>query len=297
MTTIPAVIYAAESDQADKESVQDQQRIVRATIEHEGGREIVGTFGEANQSGYRKERGPELERAMSAARAAAAEHGEAELWVFHSSRLARGDGRKGRRGLGKIVFDLLYDDVIVRSVTDPEMVSPMLAGIAGKSNHEYSAAFSAHTSRGISKRQREGQPFGTIPVGYRAVQVTNPDGTAKTNGNRIVTERVIDPVGQLVVERVFAGLEAGESSGQIARALNATGARTRKGNPWTAEVVRDLAKRRLYVGEEGYPALIDAERFDRVQELIEATTPAAEQRRKGGRSLKADGFLLRGMAF
>ena len=294
---IPAIVYGVKSSPDEKESVADQHRIVLEAIEREGGRRVVGTYGEANQSGYRKERGPELERAMQAARDEAAEHGAAELWVFHSSRLARGDGRKGRRGLGKVVFDLLYDDVTVRSVTDAEMVTPMLAGIAGKANHEYSAALSAHTARGIGQRKRAGKAFGAIPTGYKAVQVTNPDGTAQTIGNRIVTERVIDPLGAKIIERMAAGIEAGETPGDIAKDLNAIGARSSKGNAWTRETVREALQRSLYMGEQGYPRLIEPERWERLQELLQATSPAAEQRRKGGRKPKVDGFLLRGLAF
>ena len=97
--TIWAAVYGVKSSPDERESVADQHRIVREAIECEGDRQIIGTYGEAGQSGYRKERGPQLEAAMAVARAAAAEHGEAELWVFHSSRLARGDGRKGRRSI------------------------------------------------------------------------------------------------------------------------------------------------------------------------------------------------------
>ena len=60
---IPAVVYGVKSSPDEKESVQDQHRIVLEAVEREGGREVVGAFGEANQSGYRKERGPELEGA------------------------------------------------------------------------------------------------------------------------------------------------------------------------------------------------------------------------------------------
>ena len=117
-TVIPAVIYGVKSSPDDKDSVADQQRIVREAIKAEGGREIVGEpFGEANESGYRKERGPQLEAAMQAATEAAAEHGKAELWVWHSSRLARGDGTKGKRSIAKVVNDLRYANVTVRSAT------------------------------------------------------------------------------------------------------------------------------------------------------------------------------------
>lgn len=73
---------------------------------------------------------------MSAAIEAAAEHGEAELWVFHSSRLARGDGTKGKRSLNLIVAQLLYENVTVRSVRDPAFVTPMLAGIGSEVAHK-----------------------------------------------------------------------------------------------------------------------------------------------------------------
>ena len=71
---MPSVIYGVKSSPDEKESVADQHRIVREAIGDDD--RIVGTFGEANQSGYRKERGPQLEAAMRAAIKAAAERGE-----------------------------------------------------------------------------------------------------------------------------------------------------------------------------------------------------------------------------
>src|SRR6516162_1894680 len=94
--SMKAVIYGVKSSPEEKESVKDQQRLCVEAIDREGDREVVGTFGEQNQSGYWKERGPELEAARKLAIRVAAEDGAAELWVFHSSRLARGDGSKGR---------------------------------------------------------------------------------------------------------------------------------------------------------------------------------------------------------
>ena len=125
---IPAVIYGVKSSPDDKEAVKDQHRIIREAINDDG--RIIGVYGEENASGFRKERGPHLEAAIRAAKQAAAEDGEAELWVWHSSRLARGDGTRGKRSIAKLVHDLRYEGVTVRSVTDPEMVTPMLAGIA-----------------------------------------------------------------------------------------------------------------------------------------------------------------------
>jgi hypothetical protein len=58
-------------------------------------------------SGYRRSRGRQLDAATAAAKEAAAEQSEAELWVFHSSRLARGSGRmREARALGEVFYDL-----------------------------------------------------------------------------------------------------------------------------------------------------------------------------------------------
>jgi hypothetical protein len=77
------------------DSVPDQQRQAVAQIEREGDRVLYAEpFGEASASGWSGDRGPQLTAALAAAVAAADEHGSAELWVFHSSRLGRGSGRK-----------------------------------------------------------------------------------------------------------------------------------------------------------------------------------------------------------
>lgn len=285
------VIYGAKSSPDEKESVADQQRIVNEAIEREGDRELVGVFGEANQSGYRKSRGPQLEAAIQAAIAAADEYGEAELWVFHSTRLGRGTGRKGQaRALGKLLYDLQERGVTVRSVGDDSFTTnEQLWSIASSQASKYSEDLGTHTKRGISKRQRAGKPFGGVPCGYRR-ELTVVDDT-------VLSKRVIDPDTAATVETIWSMIEAGESWGPIARALNARGLRTQRGNPWTGAVVRDLAKNRLYLGEKGYPALIEQDRWGRIQALIDASTPVGRQRRQGGRPLNVDRFLLRGLAF
>lgn len=103
----PAVIYAARSAQEreddDRESTESQIAAVRRRPD----REPVAVFKESGKSGSRGNRGPELQRAIDAAVAAAATSGHAELWAFHSSRFARGSGLLGEaRALGKLFYDL-----------------------------------------------------------------------------------------------------------------------------------------------------------------------------------------------
>ena len=53
---------------------------------------MVAEYVEANRSGWRRNCGPELERAIARAIELAAEQPVVELWVWHSSRLGRGSG-------------------------------------------------------------------------------------------------------------------------------------------------------------------------------------------------------------
>src|SRR5215475_8575761 len=86
----PAIIYAAKSSPDERGSIPDQIKKCRALAEAED-YEVVETYDEENVSAYHGERGPEL--------AAALEHAAkigAALIVWHSDRLARGDGETNR---------------------------------------------------------------------------------------------------------------------------------------------------------------------------------------------------------
>ncbi|MFA9270794.1 MAG: recombinase family protein [Baekduiaceae bacterium] len=292
-----AIAYGVKSSPDEKESVNDQHRLIAAAIADEGDRLLVGPFGEANASGYRKERGPKLEAAMSAAIDAAREDGTAELWVFHSSRLARGDGTKGRRSIQLIVAQLLYENVTVRSVTDPEMVTPMLVGIASTVSNKYSEDLSTHTKRGLAKRKAAGKPVGPVPFGYRV------EKTVVDDGKTVIARRDVDPVTSKVVERIFALIPVHKNPGTVARLLNEQGIRTRptrrhpKGATWSARPVREIVHNTAYRGEKGYPPIVAAETWDAANDALRRMDPAAVQRRKGGRPPADPSYVLRGLAF
>jgi DNA invertase Pin-like site-specific DNA recombinase len=286
---IPVAVYGCKSSPDEKEAVADQHRIIRAAIEKEGGREIVGTFGEENQSGYRKERGPQLEQAMSAAVSAAEQHGEAELWVWHSSRLARGDGRKGRRSINLIVAQLLYANVTVRSATDPEMVTPMLAGIASTVSNKYSEDLSGWIKRGVARRQAKGLALGAVPFGHVIQRHIDAD-------QRVVSERVPDPTIAAIVLEMFTLADNGASPGEIGRLLNERGIANARGGLWGRENVARLLRNRAYLGEKGYQQIVPSDLWERVNAQLNRADPAAVQRRQGGRPPKQDS-LLKGIAF
>ena len=274
---VPCIIYAARSvadDRRDAEkSTTSQTDEVRARIKEEGGRVVVGEFAESGHSAYHGERGPELEAAMRAAKEAAAEHGVAELWVFHSSRLSRGDGTKGRQGLMKIWADLRYEDVAVRSVSDDESVTnPMLVGIADTQNHKYSRDHGAHVARGkrAALAQGGGWPGGPVPDGYRADRSVNDRG-------RKVVELVVDPERAAVVELAFDLSEQGLGDPTIARRLNDAGHRTPRGKAYSRRSVQNMLRNPVYAGRvvrwgEGSRKGGTYRRFD-VPEVFPAGTP------------------------
>src|SRR5687768_12020486 len=88
---VPAVVYGVKSTEDPNGSIPTQLAQCRERAEAEG-RLVVEAYDEAARSGYSGSRGPQLEAAKAHAARLAAEHGEAELWVQHSDRLARGDG-------------------------------------------------------------------------------------------------------------------------------------------------------------------------------------------------------------
>jgi DNA invertase Pin-like site-specific DNA recombinase len=282
-----AVIYGVKSSPDEKESVADQQHQATEAAERED-REVVATFGEQNASGYRRERGPELEAAMRAARTLAEQDGEAELWVFHSSRLARGDGRKGKRSMQLVVAQLLYEDVIVRSVSDPEMVDPMLTGIGSKIGNQYSKDIGTHTKRGLRQRKEAGKPVGAVPFGFM-VEVT-------VEGGKPVSRRLIDPITGPLRAQALERLADGASPGSVARWLNAQGVKTRRGKSWTPRAMRQVAESDVHEGGNGYPAIVTPELAQRARESLQRLDPVAVQRRTGGRQPRDPAFILRAIA-
>jgi DNA invertase Pin-like site-specific DNA recombinase len=109
---------------------------------------------------------------MEAAKAEAAEGGQAELWVFHSSRLARGSGKLNEaQALGAVFYDLRRHGVDLRSVEDDAYVTDeAFVGMASKMAHKYSEDISAHSRAGKRRAWERGDfPGGPIPDGFERV--------------------------------------------------------------------------------------------------------------------------------
>jgi DNA invertase Pin-like site-specific DNA recombinase len=222
---------------------------------------------------------------IAAAKTAAAEHGQAELWVFHSSRLARGSGKmRGARALGEVFYDLRRHGVSLRSVEDdPYVTDEAFVGMASKMANKYSEDLASHVQRGKRNQFARGERLGgPVPDGYLLVEQIE-DGRAL---RRYVIDEQRAPIIRRAAELALDGLGAPA----LARRLNAEGHRTKAGKGWTRRRVQDMLSNPFYAGRTvlhrgtreqqerpgSWPALIEAEDFDRIRALTATRDKAAK---------------------
>jgi DNA invertase Pin-like site-specific DNA recombinase len=175
-----------------------------------GDREIVAEFFDEAVSAFKRSRGPGLAEALRETEALASEHGEAELWVQHGDRLARGDGRRARH-LVEIALWALKADVTVRSVEDPDTFRDLLyAVITGERNHEDSRRKGAASAPGVKRAVYRGEYAGKPLDGYRVVVSANQRGH--------VTKRLeIDPEREPLLRMIFKAAKRGAMPTRIAQ--------------------------------------------------------------------------------
>jgi DNA invertase Pin-like site-specific DNA recombinase/diadenosine tetraphosphatase ApaH/serine/threonine PP2A family protein phosphatase len=295
--TVPVVIYAAKSTPDPKDSTGSQVERVRERVAQVGDRfEYEKPFAEDNKSGWSGSRGPKLDAAIAAAAAAYEEHGVAELWVFHSSRLGRGDGfgPTAARSLNEVVTACNRAGVTVRSVEDDEFVSnQMLVGIASTQANKYSADISSHVKRGKQRQLEQGQRLGgPVPDGYllRVVRDEHDRVTAR--------DYLFDPEREPTIRRMHALSLEGHGAPAVSRVLNAEGHRRKNGKLWDRRAVQHLLKnpffagvvyqhgemtRGIYtrypepkiVGTAEWPAMISLEDWRRIQDGMKTRDSAA----------------------
>ena len=135
----------------------------------------------------------------------------------------------------------------------------MLTMIGGFSEF-FSAQLGRHVEKGARQRVKQGLQHGSVPFGYLKDEETS----------------ISCPVPEEVeaVKTVFAKRAAGEPNGRIAGWLNAQGFRSRRGNTFSEEAIRDMLGCRFYLGivtfrDEEFPGqhegIIEPELFERAR--------------------------------
>jgi DNA invertase Pin-like site-specific DNA recombinase len=233
---IACVIYAAKSTEDRRGSIATQLADCRTAIDVADERVIVAEYRDEAVSAYTSNRGPGLESAMGHVAELARLYRGAELWVQHSDRLARGDGKTARHVV-EVALWANKAEVTICSLQDPDTFRDLLyAVVTGQRNHLDSQRKGAAVAAGLRRTVDRGVYAGICLDGYRVV--------VEVDQANVVTKRLeIDPVRAPLIRMIFAMALEGHNGEQIAAAVTAAGWRTprpgRDGRPVRIEAPRD----------------------------------------------------------
>ncbi len=219
---IPCVVYAAKSTEDKRGSILTQITECQAAIEAAGERIVAGVYRDEAVSAYTSNRGPGLAEAMRHSETLASICLGAELWVQHSDRLARGDG-KAARHVVEVALWANKTDVKIRSLQDADTFRDLLyAVVTGQRNHLDSQRKGASVSAGLHRAVARGGYAGICIDGYRVVVTVGPD-------NAVSKHLAIDPAREGLIRMIFAMAEDGRTPWETAEAVHAAGWTTPRG--------------------------------------------------------------------
>ncbi|MFT3863980.1 MAG: recombinase family protein [Solirubrobacterales bacterium] len=280
----PAIIYAAKSTPDERGSIPDQIRMCRELADEEG-YEVVGVYDEEDVSAYKGDRGEELADALEhAARIGAA------LIVWHSDRLARGDGEKNRH-LVEILLDAMHKGYRLRSVEDDATFASLSsAAQMGDRNHEDSRRKSGAIRAGLARRRADGKRIGG-----------NSYGLTWRRNEKDERETIPDPERAPIVDRINAEYLEGRALLQIVHGLNADRVPAHRGGSWSVASVCRILENPVYAGlvrdgdrliEAQFEAIITPERYFEALRLRNVRKQTHKRGRGTvGRHLFRQGFL------
>lgn len=287
----PAVLYAAKSTEDKRGSIPDQLRKAADLCVREGW-PILGKFKDKGFSAYSGNRGPELEEAKARVIELAEEHGECLLVALHSDRIARGagDAPGAADHLVEVVAFLRRHGVRLRTVEDDffadDRVGLLMAAVQGQRNSEDSRRKSESVRAGMKRRAERGMFSGPRPFGY---------AYAKDGSGLVVVATEAE-----IVRRIFREYVAGRSLSDIAVGLHHDRVKTKTGSYWRQSTVSGIVRNPVYIGKVTYQGnpldgvhepIIDADLWDKAQELASAQPTKRGRPPKAKRHLFTGGFL------
>jgi hypothetical protein len=290
---IPAVLYGAKSTDDPKGSIPSQLADARAGAEGDG-RLVVAEYSDENRSAYRGNRGRGLQSAKEHALALARDHGQAELWIQHSDRVARGDGVDADH-LAEVWFALRRGRVRMRSVQDDSNLEDAIRVVLiGERNFEDSKRKGAAVSSGMRRRKQRGLHVGGAPdYGYELVR--------DEFGRTAPVPLRINPAEARVVRRIHGQVALGLSQKLIAQGLNDDGILTRQGRTWwpasIGHIVRNPFQAGYLRGDDSelirgqHDPIVTLEQWERTQAISKARN---KYDGKGGRSSKTPALFTNG---
>ncbi len=233
-----AVVYARYSSDLQREaSIEDQIRLCRKRIEHEGW-EYIHAYTDRALSGATALR-PAYQSLLEDAR-----HGQFDVVIAEAlDRLSR--DQEDVAGLFK---RLRFAGVRLFTLSEGE-ISELHVGLKGTMNALFLKDLADKTHRGLEGRVREGRSGGGLCFGYDVVHERDARGEPIHGG------RAINDPEAAVVRGIFAEFAAGKSPRRIAIDLNREHSPGPRGGEWDASTINGNAARgtgilnnELYIG-------------------------------------------------
>lgn len=263
---IPAVIYARYSSSGQREeSIEGQLRECHEFAQRNG-LTVVGEYVDKALTG-RSDKRPDFQRMLR----------DCERGVFQAvicwkmDRFARNryDSAMYKYKLKKNGVRIFYAKESIPEGPEGIILESVMEGYA----EYYSENLSQNVKRGYYDSALELKTLGQTVLGLRK----GPDGRFE-----------IDPATAPIVRRIFEEYAAGERAKDIYTRLNAEGYRTSRGGLFNKNSLRRILQNEKYVGvyefrdirvEDGIPAIVDRELFDRCQGMVEKhhRAPAADR--------------------
>jgi DNA invertase Pin-like site-specific DNA recombinase len=288
VATDDVVIFGAKSSPDPHESIPGQIEDCEAFAKTEG-LHVVGTYSDENASAYSADRGAGLAAALTHAKRL-----QCSLLVWHSDRLARGDGKQARH-LVELFFECRRAGVTLRSVQDDHTFDDVAyIAMMGQRAHEDSRRKGLGSKKGLAKRRADGGYIGRPLYGY----VLGPDADDPDPRALILHP---EPAEAAVVNRMASELLAGQTQAAIARAANDDHIPTKRGTGrWHQSTVRRLLRNPAIAGlirgadgaliEATHPSIVEREKWDQIQVLLN-TGSRRESRGRPAPHLLQRGFL------
>jgi site-specific DNA recombinase len=234
-----AVIYARYSSENQREaSIDDQIRLCRERIEHEGWA-LASVFHDAAVSG-----GSTFRRRGYHALLEGAQSGGFEVVVAEAlDRLSR-----DQEDVAALFKQMQFVGIKIITLAEGE-ISALHVGLKGTMNALFLKDLARKTHRGLRGRVEAGKSAGGRCYGYDVVRRTDE------RGEIVRGERAINAHEATVVQRIFGMFAAGESPIAIAKTLNEKGVPGPSGRAWRDTTIRGHALRgtgilrnELYIG-------------------------------------------------
>lgn len=263
---IPAVIYARYSSSGQREeSIEGQIRECRE-FAGRNGLTVVGEYVDKALTG-RTDKRPDFQRMLR----------DSERGIFKAvicwkmDRFARNryDSAMYKYKLKKNGVRIFYAKESIPDGPEGIILESVMEGYA----EYYSESLSQNIRRGYYDSAMELKTLGRKVLGLRK----GPDGRFE-----------IDPATAPVVRRIFEEYAAGEKAKDIINRLNEEGYRTVKGGLFNKNSIRRILQNEKYIGvyeykdirvEDGIPAIITRELFDKCQTMLQRhhRAPAAKR--------------------